>query len=265
MSRIRCVSNYASSERLASEIERQFKPIEGFTPNWTFGDDYDLLFIFNDWGEVPAVPKERIYVMAQEPTWSDNYRDWNGKCAEFVAPVNGNYPLMFYHHGLSWQEVEAINPVKTKKLSFVCAKGPEGIPGTLYEKRNELVKALIESDLDIDIYGRGWDFDSPKYKGPLERKADGLIDYEYSICCENSCEGFYRTEKYHDIVSCKSRPIDVTFALYVYNPSAAIGYIKLCLDKGIDDLPKGSCDGKIPPITYNNILNYIHSKVRAHE
>ncbi len=250
--RIRLVSNYASSEQLTAEVQRQWKPIENSNVEFVFDNSYEKLFIFNDWGEIPFVDKENIYVIAQEPSWSENYRDWNGRCAEFIAPVNGNYPYMFYHHGLSWQEVEAIDQIKTKKLSWVCAKGPDIKPaGTLYDKRDELFLAFAHSDIDIDLYGRGWDADLPKYKGELARKADGLIDYEFSIACENSIADGYITEKVHDICACKAIPIDVTRSLERFTIEQHLFNIKnlisntFIIDIGFD----------------NNLLAYIHSKI----
>lgn len=98
--KVRLVPNYASSERLVSELYRQWY-CEGLLKDieWVYDHSYDLLFIFNDWGEIPQVSIEQIFVIAQEPEWSPNYRNWNGLCAEFIAPCNNRYPYMFYHHG----------------------------------------------------------------------------------------------------------------------------------------------------------------------
>jgi hypothetical protein len=207
MLKIRVVSNYAESWRLHSEILRQFAPAN-IVLNFGFVEDnsYNILFILNNWdGEIKVKP-EYVFVLAQEPSWSLNFKDWNDKCAEFISPTNNQLPLMFNWTGLDFEEAINLKIEKTKKCSFIVAKH-KPLEGTLYDFRNKLVDLIIASDLDIDIYGKGWNISDSRYKGEIEHKKDGLIDYHSSICIENCEQEFYVTEKFWDAIICDTFPI----------------------------------------------------------
>lgn len=66
---------------------------------------------------------------------------------------------------------------------------------------------MVDSDLDLDIYGRGLMIDDQRYKGPLCYKFMGLLPYEYSIAIENVAERNFITEKFVDCVLCNTVPI----------------------------------------------------------
>src|SRR5690606_17793831 len=99
---------------------------------------------------------------------------------------------------------------KKKKCSFIISKHDIidlSKDYTLYAWRERLVNAILSSDLDIDIYGRGWDILDARYKGELKNKKDGLVEYKSSICIENCDQEFYVSEKFWDAVLCESFPI----------------------------------------------------------
>ena len=207
MLKIRLVSNYADSEKLTSEVLRQFAPKDvKLNFEFVYGNEYDLLFIFNDWHGIINVPKEKVFVFAQEPTWSTNFHDWNYKCAEFISPTNENLPYMFNWTGLSYDEATTLDRVKTKKCSFIVSKH-EPKDGTLYEFRNNLVEMILKSNLDVDIYGKNWNVHDARWKGAIEHKHQGLLDYHTSICIENCEQSYYVTEKFWDIIICDAIPI----------------------------------------------------------
>ena len=116
MLKVKLTSNYATSERLASEVMRQFAPknaVKNF--EFTSGNDYDLLFIFNDTTEKIKDPA-KTFAFAQEPSWSANYKDWTGQVAEFIAPVNKQLPMMFNWSGLDYEDAMNLKVEKTKKM-----------------------------------------------------------------------------------------------------------------------------------------------------
>ena len=92
-----------------------------------------------------------VFVFAQEPTWSNNFHDWNYKCAEFISPTNENLPYMFNWTGLSYDEATTLDRVKTKKCSFIVSKH-DAKDGTLYEFRNNLVDMILKF-YKILLYG----------------------------------------------------------------------------------------------------------------
>lgn len=63
------------------------------------------------------------------------------------------------------------------------------------------------TDIDFDLYGYGWNINDSRYKGKLDSKSSGLINYEYSIAIENCCEKNYVTEKLFDCFLCDTIPI----------------------------------------------------------
>ena len=99
-------------------------------------------------------------------------------------------------------------PPKPRALSAI-ASAKALVEG--HRTRLAILAALAARHGDaIDIYGRGLGalLRGPAYKGPLERdtgpplgrqcKLDGLRDYRYALCVENSRERNYYTEKIVD-------------------------------------------------------------------
>jgi hypothetical protein len=258
MLKVKLTSNYATSERLASEVMRQFAPKNAVKKfEFTSGNDYDLLFIFNDTIEKIKDPA-KTFAFAQEPSWSANYKDWTGQVAEFIAPVNNQLPMMFNWSGLDYEDAINLKAEKTKKCSFIVAK-QEPREGTLYGFRNELVENILASDLDIDIYGKGWDIKDARYKGELKEKKDGLIDYHTSICIENSIEDYYVTEKFWDIVICDAFPIP--YAAIAENTMQNLEAIISLASMG--DSKKLVEEQKEYYFSELNIFNFIQSKCQS--
>jgi hypothetical protein len=76
-----------------------------------------------------------------------------------------------------------------------------------YTKRHRLVNKLLNSDLDFDFYGRGWNINDKRYKGLANNKHEVLRQYEFSIAVENSCEKNYASEKLFDCIINNTVPI----------------------------------------------------------
>ena len=83
--------------------------------------------------------------------------------------------------------------------------GKHGPEGCLYKQRSNLIGKLIESSDFIDFFG--WGVNDKNLKGDLREKKDGLIDYRFSICIENSNEHNYVSEKFFDCVLTDTIPI----------------------------------------------------------
>ena len=204
----RVIANFITEDNLHPEIEITDK------------DDYDYLFVFNRLVFQPKVSKEKIYTFIMEPSWSPN---WDRNCFNysnkvFVHDKNlfGNYEniiespsFMFYHMN---SEINNIGKLLNnnqyehkKKMSMVVSY----TPGCDYNYgiRTNLALKILEHNLDVDIYGNRWKINHKNIKGPVQDKYNALIDYQYSIGIENSCEKNYLTEKFFDISLCNSHPI----------------------------------------------------------
>jgi hypothetical protein len=122
-----------------------------------------------------------------------------------------------------------------------------------------LVEKILASDLDIDIYGKGWDIKDARYKGELKEKKDGLIDYHTSICIENSVEDYYVTEKFWDIVICDAFPIP--YAAIAENTMQNLEAIISLASMG--DSKKLVEEQKEYYFSELNIFNFIQSKCQS--
>ena len=78
------------------------------------------------------------------------------------------------------------------------AKCPHSGAHANYILKERLLSQILESDLDIHIFGRNWNINDPRYKGAPPLKKDGLLNYKYNIAIENSCEQHYLSEKLFD-------------------------------------------------------------------
>jgi hypothetical protein len=97
---------------------------------------------------------------------------------------------------------------KSKQLSIIVSNAPyDSRSFTNYNKRKDLVTKLLNSDIDFDMYGRSWNLNDQRYKGPLANKMHGIIDYKYTICLENSSISGNISEKFIDAVLCNTIPI----------------------------------------------------------
>ena len=142
---------------------------------------------------------------------------------------------------------------KNKKCSFIVS-GRSGIAGAkaygvhkygnLYETRLNLVKKILDSNLDVDIYGKELDkiFGShKKIKGEAEHKIDALKDYQFSIAIENCNEYGYFTEKLADCILTDTTPIymgcpniqDYLNNIHILNPTNPLEQIEEILNKNL--------------------------------
>ena len=172
-------------------------------------------------------PKKTIGFML-EPEWSDNWqRDLNKFCKYVVAQSKSMYPnasniiehpmFMFTESTDSHQFYNENDFKKTKRMSIISSNYGHKYN---YPKRHSLFKGLLDTDLEIDFYGRRWELDDPRYKGSPFNKSEAIVDYEYSIAIENSSYNNYLTEKFFDLTVCNTVPI------YYGCPNAAEIYPK---------------------------------------
>ena len=247
----------------------------------TNDDDYDFLFVFNKLTYQSKVPKDRVYTFIMEPSWSLN---WDRNCFHYSNKVfthdknlYGNHEniiehpsFMFYHLDYNKHDINSMlknkNFDKKKKLSMVVSYTPNS--NNNYGLRTKLATELINRGLDVDIYGNGWPTTHKNIKGTIGDKYEALIDYQFSIGVENSCEKNYLTEKYFDISLCNGTPIYYgapnVDEIYSGHINLEINNIENCLDSISDVLNFGNPD--IESIIKNKNLyfnkNNIYNKVK---
>jgi len=185
-----------------------------------YNDVYDYLIILNKYKHQIKCPIENRIVFIMEPSWSQNWdRNLGSYVSKIYSHINFDQKCQFnpsvmtthlFPKPINIGEIQYvennINTIsntkydKTKKLSIVVSN----ISGY---KRYNFVQNLLNSDLEFDMYGRGWNITDRRYKGYVENKLDAIKDYQFSICMENSVEDGYITEKFIDSILCETVPI----------------------------------------------------------
>ncbi len=205
------------------------KPPDCF--EFTTGGDYDYLIVLNHSAEMYSSPKEKNIAVTMEPTWSVNsLKDLGDYCDHVITcdkkiqgeNIHHTFSFLFSHdsrnnihtnnlYGPTANEYlendslpEGIDSVDySKKMSFMVANhgalaGSTQPESSNYHIRENLLLKILNSDLDVDIFGKGWSINDERYKGAPPLKKDALKNYKYSICMENSCEDLYISEKFFD-------------------------------------------------------------------
>lgn len=220
--KIRFFSDYEVSENLITRFKANYK-INDASLTFTATDDYDYAVVFNRAND-PLKTGAKIITVIQEPSWSEAHQNKlfltnsdyiivhdqelfeRTNKVKLGGKIIESPTYMFYHdrvdhafYNQTWQIK------KEKKLSMIVS----GLYSSKanYQKRIEVLMNILESDLDIDVYGRGLNIHDSRYKGDLKYKHTGLLPYEYSIGIENCNEKNYITEKFVDCVLCNTTPI----------------------------------------------------------
>ncbi|MBB5637818.1 hypothetical protein HDF26_000853 [Pedobacter cryoconitis] len=220
--KIKFFSDYEVSENLLKRFKANYI-IDDDLLEFTTADDYDFAVVFNRAND-PIKSGAKIITVIQEPSWSDahqnkyfltnsdyiivhdpelfettNHIKLGGKIIESPA-------LMFYHDHVDHSFYNNTGQIKKEKKISMIVSGLY-FSRANYHKRIEVLVNILNSDFEIDIYGRGLNIEDRRYKGELQYKHEGLLPYEYSIAIENSNEKNYITEKFVDCVLCNTTPI----------------------------------------------------------
>ena len=254
--KVRFFSNYCDSKQLLQRCFYNYEFNSKSKLRFTTTDDYDIAVVFN-FTTNPLKAKCSVVTIIQEPSWIfSNFKNPFLTTSDYVIlhdlslfPEAKNvqeYPsIMFYHDNVPFEFYIKENSLKRRKLSLIMSN-KQMCNGHI--KRLNFLRTILESDLDVDIYGRGLKLTDTRYKGELVLKHTGLLPYEFSICVENAVEKNYITEKFIDCVVCNTVPI------YYGAPN-----IKDVYNKGgfeIIDIDDNNVIERIKEITDKGYLHY---------
>jgi hypothetical protein len=229
---VRLRASWTSDEEILKRVLLQFKTSEDDLSGIKFvlDDSYDIIVFF---GYIVGEIKQgaKAYVFPQEPSWSGGhprYFDYNPNLtvygydkALYSRPevIKESMSYMFYggrgptsegYDHWTYDFITKYNYEKTKNISCIISTlgsdGGDKPSGCLYKKRVKLVDCLVNNANFIDIYARN-DESRPNLKGDARYKFDALKDYRFSICCENSREKNYISEKFFDCILTNTVPI----------------------------------------------------------
>lgn len=210
MIRIRFFSSFCDSENCKSVYERicETQSMDNYGKDKdiyiTTEDDYTHVIILNN--AMPKIkeniPKQNIIGLAHEP---NDYLGLSNQFVQYAQKYIGKYfigkkndlPEPFIeHHGYIWHitPLKSI-PLKTNIMSIMVSNKAHA-PGHQY--RHKLVQAILQSNLPIDIYGRGCMY----YKNTRDSRLKGNFvelepyeSYNFHICIENFQIPHYFSEK----------------------------------------------------------------------
>jgi hypothetical protein len=247
--KLKFACHWDSVEGISDRVIRNWgNPPEGFET--VTGEDFDYLISFNVSEEMLRTPKEKNIIFTMEPDWSSCIQDHIiEKSYKIFTSVKrfSDYenviisPTLMFHedsggsthnnikqYGAGIQKmpedyISNDNFSKNKKCSILLAgHGTTLHPNCRYPQREAFLAKILNSDLDVDIYGRNWNISDSRYKGYAIFKEDALLDYEFSIAIENSKEDYYISEKFTDCFMNNCVPIydGCKLAAEFYNPES---------------------------------------------
>lgn len=223
--KVKFTAGWDTSEQITKRLLEQFKTNENDMSNieFVYDNSYDII-VYNNY--VTEEPKEnsKSYIFFHEPTWSGNHQKTfsNYRDLTIFGHNKGNYdvpnkvleiPSHLFYGGRGpssdssdfWNYNNLFNYdfKKNKSISSVVSSlgndNNDYPSGCIYKERVNLInKILIKCDF-IDVFGWG-------DKG-LNQKKDGIVDYKFSLCIENSNEQNYVSEKFYDCLLTNTIPI----------------------------------------------------------
>lgn len=228
---------WTDTDSLHSRLIKQFVPNEDLL-RYSFvneSPDFTIVFGKTNWENIQT-PKDRTFYISQEPLWSPNQpKDIiHNYCSKILISDKTEYPNrdeyietllpMFYagkgenDNRKEWDwnlDIKNTNYKKNKIISMIVRKSYESHLSfaynrknfeLIYELRTKLGESLSKNDT-IDIYGTFWENNHKNLKGEVWNKHVGLDDYKFSICCENTIQKNYISEKFWDAVLTDTIPI----------------------------------------------------------
>jgi len=222
--KIKFCAGWDTSENITGRLLEQFKTRDNDISNIEFVHDnsYDII-VYNNYVTEEPKKDSKAFIFFHEPTWSGNHQknfSQYDNITVFGYDKNNYNPPdkvietsahMFYggtgkqREGDFWNYDNLINHTfeKSKMISSIVSSlgndDKEYPIGCIYNKRVNLIKSVIDKCGFVDVFG--WND-----KG-LNFKKDGLVDYRFSICIENSNEKNYISEKFYDCILTNTIPI----------------------------------------------------------
>lgn len=221
--KIKFVANYDNDLNIYKSIVNCFKLTEQEKAMLTYEDDYEYLGIFNAYrGQIKTV-RNKVFGFLQEPIGNINYdRNLHHYCKKIFCqskdafrPNNSiieSHLYMFYSNHTNYHHTNFNDNFNKPKnlcifVSGISSPNNSKWVNSNYSKRLNLLNEILNSDLDIDIYGRGLNITDSRYKGSPDNKHEILKQYRYSIAMENCCEKNYVSEKFFDCILNNTVPI----------------------------------------------------------
>jgi hypothetical protein len=183
----------------------------------TCDDNYTHAIILNTAMPTLTIPKENVIGFAFEPPQylgiTHDFIEYAKKhIHKYFIGDKYDLPLPFIeYHGFMWhiQPPSMSEPpyIKTGRMSIMVSNKKDA-PGHKY--RHMLVEQILQTDLPVDIYGRGCMFyhaqNDQRIRGSFA-ETEPYESYEFHICIENFQTKHYFSEKIMNSLLCDTTPI----------------------------------------------------------
>lgn len=227
MNKVKLTCNWCEDNVLFERFNRCYISKYNRDPDIEFTNslEWDWLVIINHPRNHIIFPKEKTIGVIMEPSWTGHYQlrylleNYCNHIISHKKELNSKYifypgllPYHFdYNEGNNLDYYIDNTFLKQKKCSMVVSYSETNShPSCIYKQRTDFAKQILQTDLDIDIYGNGWEnsgITDSRLKGQINNKKDALLDYKFSIAIENCVEENYFTEKITDCLLTNTTPI----------------------------------------------------------
>ncbi len=186
--------NHKSPYRLTPNYSMTWGNIEA--TNNINDADYCVVIETAHRGILNNLPRDKTLCFPSEPDYVKKHKDYTKYKFKytFTYDTHHHFVNVLFFMGGSYDIYKNLSyPVKTKQCSAIMSKKNMTYGHKL--RKDFLIRFCNKYPGLIDVYGQGWQQgDINDYKGRLAignrdgqpTKYDGLINYNYSICCENS-------------------------------------------------------------------------------
>ena len=219
MIKIRFFSSFCDQETCIEAYVRvsELKSDPLFNTKYCFvtTEDYTHAIILNTAMPILTIPKENVVGLAFEPM---QFLHLNFEFIEyakkhigvyFIGEKPNTFPDLFKeHHGYMWHiNVKESDPEKNRLMSIMIS---DKVFAEGHKYRHILCSAILQTNLPIDIYGRGCKYyyflNDPRVKGEF-KEDEPYLNYQYHIAIENYKSQHYFSEKITNSLLCKTVPV----------------------------------------------------------
>lgn len=205
MIRVKLTTNWCEDEQIREEFnkctkENDYKWNNLYLIPPTDGDNYDYVVVINFPTKHIRLKNAIIFDAETLPSrrqWAYLYDDKSKFFKHFSTEEY--YTLDKWYIERTYKEL-LNSPEKTKVMSGIIS-GNNFLEG--HQDRLNFCFYYLDNLVYYDHYSRN-ELNLKTYKGSLEDKADGLMDYKYTFNAENYKENNYITEKLLDGILCET-------------------------------------------------------------
>lgn len=180
-------------------------------------DSYTHAIVYNLTKLPRELPKENVVAFITEPYSTYNLINHQTYAKAHIGTYfchdNTDLDKSVFKNGMPFLGpmggTNQMSPWKNKsKTMSIIASNKGYFKG--HQLRHSIIKKILNSNLSIDIYGRGLEqlyAGDSRIKGTIEDKSVALLDYKFTIAIENESYPCWCTEKYVDPIMKSCIPI----------------------------------------------------------